>query len=94
MKVLHFLSSFHIDSCPAWDDGRCNCGAQRIPLVSLEAAQELQARITQLEAQIEAAPQALAFPHNKDFSETKCPHCDTKFYVAREANMQAVENAR
>ena len=29
-------------------------------------------------------PVAIAFPHSPDFSETKCPHCDAKFYVERE----------
>ena len=30
-------------------------------------------------------PVALAFPQTEHFSETKCPHCDTKFYIEREA---------
>lgn len=40
---------------------------------------------TQAAAQaVQAVPVAIAFPHSPDFSETKCPHCDTKFYVERE----------
>jgi hypothetical protein len=37
-----------------------------------------------LAKQAEAVPVALAFPESRDFSETKCPRCDTRFFVERE----------
>lgn len=38
LAVVSYLPAQHATGCPAWDYWPCKCGAQPVPLVTLEAA--------------------------------------------------------
>ena len=79
---------YHIGPTPPPEPTKmCELGGMRFPPPE-SVAPEIG---TEIYVAFNTGPQALAFPHNKDFSEIKCPHCDAKFYIARDAAAEALK---